>query len=116
MKINIVTSIIATAIAALLGYAVYSVAGDNQYAETAFAASGIAFAICLILGIGVSYEDTRKGISLRVLSILSVIIMAVSQFAFAYFGIHISSYICVNGIILLLYLLVFYGVYKAAQQ
>lgn len=116
MKINIIPSVIAIALAALLGYAVYSVAGDNPNNETAFAVSGSCFFICFLLGFGVSYEDSRKGVSLHVLSVISAIIMAISQFAFAYYGINFSPYIIANGVILLLYLLVFYGVYNSEQQ
>lgn len=42
--------------------------------------------------------------------------MAISQFAFAYYGINFSPYVITNGVILLLYLLVFYGVYNSEQQ
>lgn len=116
MKINIIPSVIAIALAALLGYAVYSVAGDNPNKETAFAVSGVCFLICFLLGFGVSYEDSRKGISLNILSLISAIIMAISQFCFACYGINFRPYIIVNGVILLLYLLVFYGVYNSEQQ
>lgn len=40
MKINVIPSVIAIALAALLGYAVYSVAGNNPNEEIAFAVSG----------------------------------------------------------------------------
>lgn len=116
MKINIITSIISIALAALLGYAVYSVAGDDPNADLAFAGCGICTAIELLLAFGVSYEDSRKGVSLRVLSVLAVIVSTIAQFIFAGVGITESYYIIVNGIILLLYLLMFYGLFKAEQQ
>lgn len=43
MKINVIPSVIAIALAALLGYAVYSVAGNNPNEEIAFAVSGSLF-------------------------------------------------------------------------
>ena len=118
MKIKVIPSILALALGALLGYGVFTVAGDDQNATLTFMASAVSFIICLILGLGVTYEDGRKGISLGVLSIVAAVVMAISHFAFAGFGIgtHVAAYLIVNGIILILYLLIFYGIYVSSQQ
>lgn len=116
MRINIITSLIAVGLSALLGYAVYSVTGNDENATLAFVVSSICFLVGLLFAFGVSYNDSKKGVSLRVFSFLVVLVSVIAQFAFAVFGITQSYYIITSGIILLLYLLIFNGIYKSQQM
>lgn len=74
MRINIITSLIAVGLSALLGYAVYSVAGNDENATLAFVVSSICFLVGLLFAFGVSYNDSKKGVSLRVFSFLVVLV------------------------------------------
>lgn len=116
MKFNIIPSLIAIAIGVLLGYGVFSVADKDPNADLAFGVSAVSFCITLIFGIGMSYGDKRKGVSLKTLSIVAVIVMAISQFVFAAVGIHKSSYIIVNCLLFVIFLGIFYGIYKSVQN
>lgn len=116
MKLNIIPSVIILALSAFIGYAVFAVAGSDENAGVAFAVSAIALFVSLVLGYGVSYADERKGVSLRLLSTIATVLIAISQFAFALLGINLQAYIIVTGLLLLLFLLAFYGLYRAEQQ
>lgn len=116
MKLNNIPSLLALAISLLFGYGFYAVAGDDPNAALAFMGGSICLFVILFVSMGLSYEDGRKGVSLQVLGFSSAIVMLISQFAFALFGIRTNAYIIVNGIILLLFLSIYYAIYRCRQD
>lgn len=116
MKLKTIPSILALALGILLGFGVYTVAGSDRNAALGFVGSAVSFFVALLFTIGISYDDGRLGVSIQVLGALALVVMLISHFAFAIFGISQNAYIIVNGIILLLFLAIFYGVYKARQD
>lgn len=106
----------ALAIGMLLGFGVYTVAGSDPNAALGFLGSAISFFVALLFTIGISYDDGRLGVSLQILGGVTLVVMLISHFAFAIFGISQNAYIIVNGIILLSFLAIFYGVYKIKQD
>ena len=70
--------------------------------------SGICFATTLIPIIGIQYESGRLGTNIRMFSALFFIVFAISHFSYAGFGVKMPYYIIVNGIMLMIYLAIFY--------
>ena len=114
MKINWVFAFIAFAISVLLGYGVYTVAGDDPNKDFAFIYSVISFLIALVPGIAITSEESRKDVSIRVLSFAFLLGMLLSHFLFASWGIRMNSYIIVNGLIDVIFLGCFYGINRTS--
>lgn len=95
-------------LAALIGYLAFNVADGDENDVLCGVCSGICFAATLIPTLGIHYESERLGVNIRLFSIIFFIIFAISNFCFAGFGVKMPFYVIVNGIMLLLYLAVFY--------
>lgn len=108
MKINVFLSFIALALAGLIGYFVYNVAEGKENDVVCGIGSGICFLATLIPALGCSFESSRLGTNIKVLSGLFFVIFLASQFCFAGFGVKMPLYIISNGIILLIYMAIVY--------
>lgn len=95
-------------LATLVGYLAYNVASGEENDIICGIGSGICFATTLIPTIGLQYESGRLGANIRVFSALFFIVFAISHFCFAGFGVKMPYYIIVNGIMLMIYLAIFY--------
>ena len=95
-------------IAAVLGYWVSYVELNSDYQLLAGIASGVCFAATLIPAFGLNYESSRMGANIRVLSMLFFVGFLISHFWFAKTGSVMPTYVIVNGLLLLVFLGVFY--------
>ena len=95
-------------LATLVGYFAYNVACEDENNMVCGIGSGVCFAVTLIPTMGLQYESVRLGANIRVLSVLFFIVFAISHFCFAGFGVKMPYYIIVNGIMLMIYLAIFY--------
>lgn len=108
MKANIFLTIISLLFALLLGYFAYTVAEgkDNDIL------CGIGASVCLVATlvpmIGLQYESGRLSTNIRISSGLFFFVFLISNFCFAGFGINTAYYIITNGIILVIFLAIFY--------
>lgn len=108
MKTNIILTLISIMLAALVGYLAYNVARGDENNMVCGVGSSICFAATLIPTMGLHYETCRLGTNIRVFSSLFFIVFVISHFCFAGFGINMPYYIIVNGIMLMIYLAIFY--------
>ena len=108
MKANIFLTLISIMLVALLSYFVFSVASGDDNDVLCSIGSGICFAATLIPTMGLQYESDRLGVNIRLFSSVFFIIFAISNFCFAGFGVTMPHYIVVNGIMLMIYLAIFY--------
>lgn len=108
MKINIFLSLISFALSALLSYWAFDVASEDANAVICGIGSLLCFCATLIPSIGMSYKTSRLGPNIRIISALFFVVFLISQFCFAGFGIKMPHYVIVNGIILIMYLAIFY--------
>lgn len=108
MKANLFLTFISIMLAALLGYLAFNVANGEENDVICGISSGICFATTLIPTIGIQYESGRLGTNIRMFSALFFIVFAISHFSYAGFGVKMPYYIIVNGIMLMIYLAVFY--------
>lgn len=92
----------------LVGYLAYNVASGEENDMVCGIGSSICFAATLIPTMGIQYESGRLGTNIRMFSALFFILFAISHFCFAGFGVKMPYYIIVNGIMLMIYLAIFY--------
>lgn len=110
MKIKIIPSIISALIAALSGYAIftYAVVENNNLLGVG---SAITMTLTLLGVFGFSLERKRKAINIHIVSgifnALFLIISIVFAFLHNFSG---PTYLIINGILLLIWLLITYGI------
>ena len=78
--------------------------------------STVCFLATLIPSIGLRYESDRIGTNIRVLSGLFFIAFLASHFYFANYGIKMPLYVILNGILLVIYLGIFYKINSAQEN
>lgn len=108
MKANFFMILIILLIAAVLGYWVSYVEVDGSKSLLAGITSGVCFAATLIPAYALQYESGRLGVNIRVLSTLFFVAFLVSHFWFAKTGSVMPTYVIVNGLLLLVFLGIFY--------
>lgn len=108
MKPNLFLILISAALAALIGYLAFNVADEKDNNLLCGIGSVVCFIATLIPTIGLKYESSRLGTNIRVLSAIFFVLFLFIHFGFAVFGIQVPYYVITNGIVLVLYLLLFY--------
>lgn len=113
MKINPVLSIIAIAIAALLGYLAYSLCSKADNATAIGVTSGISFAITLLPMMGLKNENGRIQVNIKVLSTIFLLLFIVIAAVMCYMDVNkLNLYFIIVGIIALIYLGITYSISK----
>lgn len=110
MKVNPVLCALVVIVAALLGYAVYAVAGIDPKAVIAGVFSAICFMTTLVPAFGLKYQTGALSVNLRALSIAAFMVMLTSHFTFAAITVKMPYYIIVNGILLCVFLAIIYSI------
>lgn len=108
MKVNVFLTMISIMLALLIGYLSYLIAEGKENDLLCGIGTSVCLITTLIPTIGLQYESGRLGVSIRVLSTLFFIVFLVCNFCFAGFGINVPYYIITNGIMLLIFLVIFY--------
>ena len=108
MKANIFLTIISVMLAALIGYLAFHIASGDENDAICGIVSGVGFAATLVPVMGLQYESGRLGVNIRIVSFIFFAIFLISNFCFAGFGVKMPYYIIVNGIMLMIYLAIFY--------
>ena len=112
MKLDIVKSLIAVTISALLAYACYEIC-DYEHLQWVIAAGAfVAVGVPMMLALGVSSQQERSSVVLKTLSWVFLLIEIVSNGVFSFFDFSIPVYIIVNGIILLILVLIYNSIYR----
>ncbi len=112
MKCDILKTIIAVALAALFAYACYSICDYESVRLLLTIGSFVAIGLPLVMALGFTSEDERGSVLLRVTSWVVSIIQIVSNIVFAFFEFSTPWYIILNGMILLIFALIYRGLYK----
>jgi len=114
MKINFVQTIIAIAVSLLIAYGLYSF-HDSENKTLLSLGSFILLAVTLVITIGVNFEQSRTTTNIRVVSGIFFVLAFISNLIFSFFTFSTPSYIIINGILLLIFVLIIYSIYKAKQ-
>jgi hypothetical protein len=114
MKINFVQTIIAIAVSLLIAYCFYNF---NESANKILLSFGsfVFMAVTLILAIGTSFKLPRTSINVRVISGIFFTIALITNLIFTFLNFSVPSYIIINGISFLVFILIAYSIKKAEQ-
>lgn len=114
MKINFVQTIIAIAVSLLVAYGLYSF-HDSENRILLSVGSFVFLVTALIMTIGTSFELPRTTTNIRVVSGIFFAIAMISNLIFTFINFSVPSYIIINGILLLVFILIVYSINKAKQ-
>ena len=117
MKINVIFLVIAFAISALGGYALY--AGNSAETDIPLAnatGGGIAFFVTLAGMTAISSKDARgSSMNIRVLSGVFFAVILVEQIIFCIVPFRLPPYIIITGILILIYVLLAYTIGRSMR-
>ena len=114
MKLNVVQTIIAIAVSLLIAYGLYSF-HDSENRLLLSLGSFVFLATTLVTTIGVNFEQSRTTTNIRVVSGIFFTIAFVSNLIFSISKFSPPSYVIINGILLLIFVLIAYSINKAKQ-
>lgn len=117
MKLNIVPSIIALAISALIAYGLYSWCrnADMQILLSIF--GGVSMLLTFGSMLAISFEDSRTTVNVRVLSGVFAFLVILSNAIFCCISSFSTPlYVIINGLLMLIWFLSAYGVTRANKQ
>jgi hypothetical protein len=115
MKVNLINSLIAAAMSALIAYGCYAICDYEEVQLLITIASFVQFLVLSIGTIAVSLPESRSTVMFRILSGVFFGVATISNIAFAFFDFNVPTYIILNGVILLIYLLSALGIARAKQ-
>ena len=112
MKLDVVKSLIAVAISALLAYACYEICNYERVRWVIAAGAFVTIGAPMMLALVVSSPQERSSVMLNSLSWVFLLIEIVSNGVFSFFDFSIPVYIIVNGLILLMFVLIYNSIYR----
>lgn len=113
MKIDIVKTIIAVAISALLAYACYEICKFERVQWIITGGAFLTIVIPCVLSMGVSSKEERGAVMLKTLSSIVLTIEIIANFVFVFFDFSVPVYVIINGLLLLVFALTYNSMYKA---
>ena len=108
MRINTVLTIIAIAMAVLIGYLAFSIAEGEKNDIVCGIASKTCITAFLVTIVGLQNDSNKLGINIKIMSSLFLFVFLISHFCFAAICIKMPYYIIINGILLLIYIVILY--------
>ena len=109
MKINFVQTIIAIALSLLISYGLYSF-HNSENKMLLSAGSFLFLALTLIITIGASFELPRTTTNVKVVSGIFFAVALISNLIFTFIKFSVPSYVIINGILLLVFILIAYSI------
>jgi hypothetical protein len=117
MKINIVTLLIALAVAALVAYGFYTANSGEGYALALTFGAGLTLFITLAGTIAVGTKDGQGSMAnIRIVSGIFFLVTLIEQLVFSFVPLSLPPYIIVTGVLMLIYLLIVSGIGKAIRE
>ena len=114
MKINFVQTSIAIAISLLIAYSLYSF-HDSENKLILSAGSFVFLSATLIMSIGATFEFPRTTTNVRAVSGIFFGIALLINLIFTFLNFFLPTYIVVNGVLFLIFILLAYSLNKAKQ-
>ena len=115
MKVNIIPTMIALAISALIGYALYALCKTEGQELLLAIGGGIALFLPLATCLGLRFEQGRTSANTAAVGGVFFVVLLIAQLFFAFVQFSTPAYVITNGILLLVFIGVVYGVAKAKQ-
>lgn len=98
----------------LIAFGFYSF-NDSENRVLLCVGTFVSLVITLILAIGTSFEFNRTKTNVRVVSYIFFALFFISNSLFTFINFSVPNYIIMNGILLLVYVLIAFSIYKAKQ-
>lgn len=115
MKINTIPSIIAVVLCAIIMYGMYTWCKCTDMRLLVSILGGICLVLPLGSTLGVQFSDSRVSVNVKILSAICFAILLISQIIFCCLSaFSAATYIIINGLLLMLWLLSAYGIVKAS--
>ena len=115
MKPNIFLIIVSVLIAALSGYGFYAANSGENFCILLSLGSGLTFATTLIGTLGIRPKERAGNVNFKIVSAIFFVLFLISNLLFGFIGMKLAPYIIVNGIILLIYAIIEYGIIKSNE-
>lgn len=112
MKIDLVKSVIALGISALLAYACYEICNYEDLKWVIAIGSFITLGVPFMFALGVSSQHERSSVMLKALTGIILMVELVLNGIFVFFDFSIPLYVILNGLILLVFALVYNSIYR----
>lgn len=114
MRINLIKLIIAVFISILICYGFYSFAHSEDIMLLTIG-SFITLSGTMTVTIGIGFGDRRNGINIRLVSGIFFVSFLISGVIFSCFEFSNPLYVIVTGLLLLIYILITYSIYKVRE-
>lgn len=112
MKIKAIPLVIVLGISAIIAYGLYSFCtSDNAILLAIF--GGLMSLATLATAFGVTIDSQGKSVNIKVVSLVFFVLALISNIVFARCAFKTPTYIIVNGLLILIWLLIVYGISKA---
>ncbi len=115
MKINVIPTCIAVAIAALCSYGLFQMT-NNENPIVLIIGNFISIALILSTIIGVAFNQSRLSVNIKVTSAVFLVLSVISNCVFCFATNSISAYIVINGILLLIWILLVYKMWEGGKD
>lgn len=116
MRPNFFLTLITLLLTALISYLAYSVAEGMENDAICGVGSAVCFLTTLLPTMGMKYDSARVGANIRILSGLFFLLFLVSHACFISLGIKMPYYVIANGILLVIFLAIFYKLCSGQER
>lgn len=114
MKIDIVKTIIALGVSALITYGFYSF-HESENSQLLLIACFIELFLTSFLVLGLRFSLSRTTTNVRTVSSIFFIVFLLLNIGFSFFNFSKSLFIILNGLLVLTFILITYSIVKAKQ-
>ena len=107
MKLDLVKSLIAVAISALLAYACYEICDYDRVQWVITIGAFLTLGITSVFSLGITLEQVRSSTMLKALAWVILIVELITNGIFVFFDFSVPVYVIINGLILLIFALIY---------
>ena len=112
MKLDLVKSLIAVAISALLAYACYEICDYDRVQWVITIGAFLTLGITSVFSLGITLEQVRTSTMLKALAWVILIVELITNGIFVFFDFSVPVYVIINGLILLIFALIYNSIYR----
>lgn len=117
MKINTVKFLFAIALGLILGFVCEIIAPEVESRNwISFAVASVSICAVFIPAFGLTYDNAKRGVSIKVLAWIVSIALIASNIIFSCFEYKVDIYIAINLLIAVLGWIAIYGVFSAKSN
>ncbi len=115
MRIDVVKTVLAIVLSTLLAYAFYSISSYESKRLLLAIVSFVELSVLTVASLGIKLKETRTSWVLMAWTVAVCIVACAMNLVFSFFDFNIPTFVILNGLLVIIYLLVYSCVYKAHQ-